>query len=253
MQCEIARDLLGAFVDGELTGDERRDVADHVQSCATCARDAADLQRQSRQIMTVREAAPGSLAMRVRAALAEATAETPAAPAASRARPWAATAWRQASALAAACLVSSLITWSVMTWSTAAPVIEADVVSAHIRSLLQDSPIQVASADTHTVKPWFTGRLEFSPDVRDFAAQGFPLAGGRVDYVGGRRVGALVYRRNLHVVNVFVWPSAGMELIPVQRDVQKGYNIVHWNKDGMTYWAISDTNLDELSKLQSLL
>ena len=251
MQCDIARDLLGAYVDGELCGAEHQAVADHLKTCATCAVEVDDLQQLSRQIMSARETAPAPLALRVRAALADAEASAIKPPLRLAAR--AIGTWRQAASLAAACLVSSLITWSALTWSPALPVVESDVVSAHIRSLLQDSPIQVASSDSHTVKPWFTGRIDFSPDVRDFAAQGFPLVGGRVDYVGGRRVGAIVYRRNLHVVNVFMWPSTATESAPVQRLVQKGYNILHWNKDGVTYWAISDTNVDELRQLQALL
>ncbi len=109
----------------------------------------------------------------------------------------------------------------------------------HMRALLQDSPIQVASSDTHTVKPWFNGRVEFSPDVKDFATEGFPLAGGRLDYIGGKRVAALVYRHRLHVIDVFVWPAATAEDIPPRLTSTDGYNLLTWSHGGLTYSAIS--------------
>ena len=120
-----------------------------------------------------------------------------------------------------------------------------------MRSLLQESPIQVASSEAHTDKPWFAGRLEFAPSVKDLTAEGFPLAGARLDYIGDRRVAALVYHRRLHVVNVFEWPATdGADSAP--RDfVHKGYNVVSWGKGGIAYWAISDLNIGELRLLQS--
>jgi anti-sigma factor RsiW len=164
-------------------------------------------------------------------------------------RPWV----RQLTAVAAVCLIAVFGTWTITRYVDSEARIEQDVLSAHVRSLLQDSPIQVASGDPHSVKPWFNGRVEFAPDVKDPAAEGFPLAGARLDYVDGRRVAALVYKRRLHTVNVFVWPSphAGdiaARLIPV-----KGYNLLTWSRNGLTYWAVSDLNGAELQQLQALL
>lgn len=257
MQCDRARDLLGAFADGELAGIEKQAVADHVQSCAACAVQLDDLARLGQQLRaTARETAPHGLALRIREDLA-ADLALQATPMLRPPSPFAillqGAFLRQAGALAAACLVSSLLTWSVMTWPGTLPRIESDVVAAHIRSLLQDSPIQVASSDSHTVKPWFAGRIDFAPEVKDFAADGFPLLGGRIDYVGDRRVGAVVYKRNLHVVNVFMWPAAGSDPSAVLRHIVKGYNVVSWSKSGVTYWAVSDLNLDELQRLQAML
>ena len=131
--------------------------------------------------------------------------------------------------------------------------LERDVLAAHVRSLLQDSPTQVASSEAHTVRPWFAGRLEFAPTVKDLAAEGFPLAGARLDYIGERRVAALVYRRRLHVVNVFVWPAAdAADSTPRARDL-RGYNLLTWSRGGIAYWAISDLNMAELQQLQALL
>jgi anti-sigma factor RsiW len=127
-----------------------------------------------------------------------------------------------------------------------------DVLAAHVRALMQDNAVQIASLDTHTVKPWFAGRLEFAPAVKDLSAEGFALAGGRLDYVGGRRVAALVYRRRLHQVSVFVWPADGDAVTPSAARLD-GYNLVSWQRGGMTFWAVSDLNEGELRELQSLL
>ena len=131
--------------------------------------------------------------------------------------------------------------------------LERDVLAAHVRSLLQDSPTQVASSEAHTVKPWFAGRLEFAPSVKDLAAEGFPLAGARLDYIGERRVAALVYRRRLHVVNVFVWPAADAADSTPRALTLRGYNLLTWSRGGIAYWAISDLNMAELQRLQALL
>lgn len=253
MPCDHARTLLGAYVDGELTGAARQAAADQVRSCPACADAADDIRRIGRQLnATGREIAPPQLAQRIRDELAKEMASDRPVP--SRlATTWRAPAARFVGAMVAASVVSSLITWSVATWPRGEVRLENDVVSAHIRSLLQDSPIQVASSDNHTVKPWFNGRIDFAPEVKDFTSEGFPLLGGRIDYIGGRRVGAIVYKRHLHVINVFMWPAAAPEPADALADVAKGYNVLHWSKAGVTYWAISDLNADEMRQLHGLL
>ena len=128
-----------------------------------------------------------------------------------------------------------------------------EIVASHVRSLMQDKPVQIASSERHTVKPWFGGKIDFSPNVKDLAAQGFPLVGARVDYVGGRRVAVLVYMRRLHVINVFMWPSTGEGPREPQAISLKGYNSVAWTAGDMTQWAVSDLNLPELREFQALL
>lgn len=268
MQCEEARSRIGALIDGELAGEPRRDVEAHVEACERCGQELADLKRLQRQVGAVRASAPPALADRVRAALAaEAAREVGAQPRVPVVRSLDALPiglrgglrrslrplMRQAAIILVACLVSAAATWFVLRGADDRATLERDVLSAHVRSLLQDNPVQIASSNTHAVKPWFAGRIEFAPAVADLTANGFPLAGGRLDYVAGRRVAALVYRRRLHFVTVFMWPSAGAEETRPSSMTLNGYNLLTWSKGGMTYWAASDLNQGELKELQALL
>ena len=124
----------------------------------------------------------------------------------------------------------------------------AEITSSHIRSLLADHLLDVPSSDRHTVKPWFAGKIEYSPPVKDLAAQGFRLAGGRLDYVNNRNVAVLVYDYNKHVISLFVWPVSGKPPAGESVFMQDGYNMVHWTDNGMTYWAVSDAEKDVLRK-----
>ena len=130
---------------------------------------------------------------------------------------------------------------------------EHDVVAAHVRSLLQGSPIQVPSSDSHTVRPWFNGKVEFAPPVKDLAADGFPLVGGRLDYVDGHRVATLVYRHGLHTISVFVWPENPAFSPPRLQAQAEGLNVLAWAEDGMVWWAVSDMEVSEMKELRELL
>jgi len=261
MQCERARELLSPYLDGELSAEERRAVAAHIQGCRACAAEAADFQRIGRSIAEGgREPVPKALALRVRAKLARAvqveeaqSLAAPAKPAASRLSLALHRHFRQAAVIAAACMLSALVTWWVTSNAGLQQRLEQEVLAAHVRSLLQESPIQVASSDAHTVKPWFAGRVEFSPDVKDLSAEGFPLLGGRLDYVGGRRVGAIVYKRRLHTINVFMWPSGSAEDVTPGLITRNGYNLLTWSRGGIAYWAVSDLNAGDLGQLQNLM
>jgi anti-sigma factor RsiW len=167
---------------------------------------------------------------------------------------WRAPSWlRQAVALLLICGATAAVTALVISQTAGIAMMEREVAAAHVRSLLQDVPTQIASSDAHAIKPWFAGRLDFAPAVKDLASAGFPLAGARLDYIGERRVAALVYHRRLHVVNVFLWPSAdGADSAPREL-VHWGYNLLAWSTAGITYCAISDLNMGELRELQSQL
>lgn len=257
MSCEGREHLISAYIDGELPATDRRVVAAHIEQCPSCAVLAADLRSISRAVAgNGREPMSASLPLRVRASLAQA-AVAPSGEGSRIGR------WRlsrravgflsQAAAVIVACALSSLTTLWITNNMAREERLEQDLLSAHLRSLLQDNPVQVASSDSHTVKPWFAGKVEFSPEVRELAAQGFPLVGGRLDSVEGRRVGAIVYRRQLHLINVFAWPSKGSTTAPPAAKIYSGYNLLTWTRDGVTYWAISDVEASELARLPGLL
>ena len=263
MRCDHARDRIGALLDGELTGRQRQQVAEHADTCPACARYRNELKTLSAQLAGARERAPQGLARRIQARLAieqqsqMADFATPdPAPASFAAKIAAMTggwvpAMRQMAAVLVACVVSvSATVWHMQTVDNR-ELLTRDVLAAHVRSLIQDNTVQVESNNTHNVKPWFAGRLEFTPVVKDLSTEGYRLVGGRLDYVGGRRVAALVYRKLQHQINVFTWPSN--DTAPVKLTTAEGYNVASWSRGGWAFWAISDLNAGELRELPGLL
>jgi anti-sigma factor RsiW len=257
MQCERARELLSPYLDAELPPDEQRSAAAHVAGCEGCARLAADYRRVGRIVAEgAREPLPASLVPRVRSALAQAGlagSDGTRLPPARLGIGWMSSRPRlgQAAALAAACLLTALATWWVVSASAGRGRLAQEIVAAHIRSLLQERQIDVASSDIHTVKPWFAGRIDFSPEVR--TGEGLALQGGRVDYIDGRRVAVLFYKRRQHTISVFLWPSPSGDAAPPRAMTQKGYNLLTWSRNGLTRWAITDLNAEELRQLQELM
>jgi anti-sigma factor RsiW len=238
MTCDEAEILLQALIDGELDAGHARDVENHVESCPRCAAMLKDYREMSLAMSEagVRYTAPAALRARIEASLPQPR------PMQSRRSVLRGFAMGSAvSALAATGLFAIVLRHDDMER------IQSEVVSAHLRSLQAGHLTDVISTDQHTVKPWFNGRLDVSPPVVDLTAQGFTLIGGRLDYVDARALGAVVYRRRQHVINLFVSQTASTEHRPAKIESIQGFNIRHWSERGLNYWAVSDLGKDELA------
>lgn len=255
MDCRDARRLTDAGIDGELDLVTQLALDTHLAGCAACR---AAHQGRAALVRRVRAGAerftaPEDLRQRLRASLPGADAPAAEPPQQVRQRwPWSVSwAWLTGGlSLASAALAVGLTLLVVL--PDRGDDLAQDLVAAHVRSLMADHLTDVASSDRHTVKPWFNGRIDLSPPVPDLAEHGFPLAGGRLDYVGERPAAALVYRRNRHVINLFVWadPTAKPEAPRLQ--AQHGYNLLRWAQPGFTVWAVTDLNRSELEDFQRL-
>jgi anti-sigma factor RsiW len=236
-----------AYLDGELAAMDAVELEAHLTGCASCGRFRDDrlALRTAIAAQIPRAQAPEDLRGRVRAALREA-----AAPSRAR-RPAPLMAWRWL-ALAASLAVVAVGSWRLATEHTASEILTDEVLASHVRSLMPGHLSDVLSSDQHTVKPWFNGKLDFSPPVHDFSSRGYPLLGGRLDYLNGRPVAALVYGRRQHLINVFLWPAAGSAGggAPL---VRQGYHLLHWTTPEYTYWVASDLGLSELTNFAELL
>ncbi len=237
MTCaDVARDL-DAYVDRELDAAPRDAMRHHLFDCLECRRLVDDRVALARLVRSLPyHTAPD----RLRAAALAPVTHRPL----TRMVTWA----------AAAALVLSVSVGAVLLrspWSGGTPAADtalADIVNSHVRSLMVDHLLDVQSTDQHTVKPWFAGKLDFSPPVQDLASSGYPLAGGRIDYLSERPVAVLVYRRRQHTISVFVWPAVERDLAPLAWST-RGFNVKHWIRGGMSFWAVSDLNDPELSGL----
>ena len=237
---------IDAYLDGELAAIDARELEAHLAQCAECTRfrDGRLALRAAIATDVPKFPAPAALRERVRAA-ARARFGAPR-------RFSVANFWRPL-ALAASLAAVAFGSWTLALQRAAGTALADDVLTSHIRSLMPGHLTDVRSSDQHTVKPWFNGRLDFSPPVDDFGGSGYPLLGGRLDYVDGRTVAVLVYGRRQHVINVFVWPSAlGPSGGPHTRDRQ-GYHLLHWTTADYTYWVVSDLGVDELREVAQLL
>jgi len=247
MTCNETKNLLNAYVDGELDSAGSLSVEGHVQRCTSCLTDMENLRGLSSAIQSggLRFMAPASLKRNVQAAIRAANPDVK--------RSF--FDWRWASALASAALV--IVVGFVLTtqWkkSSEETLLVDNIVSSHVRSMMANHITDVASSDSHTVKPWFSGKLDYSPPAKDLTAQGFRLVGGRMDYLDNRPVAAVVYQRSQHVINLFVWPSGNTAAGREEELVRQGYNLIHWNESGMTYWLVSELNLPELRECARLL
>lgn len=161
--------------------------------------------------------------------------------------------WLNISAAFAMGVIASVITTYFFTAMNAQQQLAQEVVASQVRSLMGTHLTDIASSDRHTVKPWFAGKLDFSPPVHDLAKAGFPLVGGRLDYIDGRPVAALVYQRRQHTVNVFVWPRDNRSPSPPAAFAAQGFNVTGWKDEAMQYWLVSDLNASELRQFAQQL
>ena len=249
MTCETARTLLHPYADGELDLLRSLDVEEHLRGCAECSREATALRALRAVIGAAAHfyTAPPGLEAQVRAM---ASAE-PSRPERDRHLPF--FGW----GLIAAAAVVALVAIGLKRGPFAPPdptevipteVLAREVLADHVRSLMASHLTDVVSANQHTVKPWFEGKIDFSPTVDDLTPQGFTLVGGRLDFLAHRPVAAIVYKRRAHVINLFVWPAPHASDAAPAQETDDGYNLVHWVRSGMTYWAVSSLNGAELDE-----
>jgi anti-sigma factor RsiW len=239
MTCDEAEILLHALIDGELDAGHAREVEDHIANCAACAAALRDYREMSKAVAgaDLRYKAPPELRRRIEASLPRAQA------APNRRSVLRGFAMGSAvSAIAATGLIAIVLRNDDQSRVT------SEIVSAHLRSLQAGHLTDVISTDQHTVKPWFNGRLDVAPPVIDLTALGFTLIGGRLDYIDARPVGAIVYRRRLHVINLFVAQTANTETRAPRTETFQGFNVRSWSEGGLNYWAVSDIAADELAE-----
>jgi anti-sigma factor RsiW len=243
MMCDDAGLLLHAYLDDELDAAGSAAMARHLAECAACkARyETYVIMQKALSEPSLYHRAPDALRARWTTPSPHATAVLP------TARRRGPIALAMAAGFAAAMLLSAPAWLHWLPSHGSGDAVVAQAISSHVRSLQGEHLMDVASTDQHTVKPWFEGKLDFSPRVKDLASEGFPLIGGRLDALEGHSVAALVYKRRLHVVNLFQWP-ADRTTAPQSVSQEHGYTVIRWTGEGMHYVAISDVNQADLAQ-----
>ncbi len=245
MSCEQTPTVLHGYLDGELDAAGAAEFERHLEMCSECLAEleAQEKLRSAMQRAQLYEPAPVSLRRKVNANL----------PAARLAGFGLSGMWLRWLAAAAAILLVASVGWRVLPSFRGADNFDTTgAIDAHLRSLQAGHLVDVASTDQHTVKPWFDGKLDFAPPVRDFSEVGYPLIGGRLDVVNGRTAAALVYGRRKHFINLYVWPSKGADSVETALS-HRGFNLVHWNRNEMSFWAVSDVAREDLEQFAQML
>ncbi|HLW64686.1 MAG TPA: anti-sigma factor [Gemmataceae bacterium] len=232
-------DLLNAYFDNELPEADRAAFEQHLTECPECTLEleAQTEVRVALQDEKLRYQPPPNLAARIKSSLPQVD--------------WRPVPWRRAIVwmAAASILIGIGLTATGLGLILRAPSREdrlaQETMANHTRALQANHLLDIASTNQHKVKPWFQGKLDFAPPVENLAEQGYPLDGGRLDYVDGHNAAALVYHRRDHVINLFIWPASSADA-PIRTTAGRGYNIAFWCKGGLNLWAVSDLNIDEL-------
>ena len=250
MKCELVETTIHGYFDGELDAVRSAEFERHLEHCAECqaALEAIDSLRIQLQQSNLYEHASFELRAKVRKQLAQETRNDRATGGLSWKRSFLAPTF---GALAAAASVITIMLFVLPSHKQS--VLTAELVDAHVRSLQPGHLFDVQSTDQHTVKPWFDGKLDFIPPVSDYAAEGFPLVGGRLDVVDGHNVAALVYARRKHFINVFVWPNREKESIAESSGSRQGYNWIAGESGDMHIYLVSDAALSDLRELREFI
>jgi anti-sigma factor RsiW len=249
MQCDRAHRLLPQLIDGALGPLHRWYVTRHVAHCAGCSAQLEELQSMQaalRSNLPYHRAPPG-LAARIGAMLPREEVPPPS-------RSWLRIpAFAFAGSGLAGALAGVALTLLAIGSHRSDDTVEQAVIGSHIRSMMADHLTDVLTSDQHTVKPWLSARLDISPSVRDLKDEGFPLIGGRLDYVDGHPAAAVVYRHARHVINLFAWASPGQPDTGFHDESRQGFNVVTWRRGGITYDAVSDVEADQLAAFARLI
>ena len=261
MNCKEVIDLMDGYLDGELDPVTNQTVEQHLRDCPNCDRAYKAHGSLMRAIggASPYHKAPAGLRERIQFSLREEVAEQPMRDLSQPARrayrrPQAGaktvlvgTPWNWL-ALAAAIVVAAIITFNFVPRLRpgADQLLATQLIASHVRSLMANHLTDVASSDQHTVKPWLDTKLDFAPAVPDLSNKGFPLVGGRLDYLDNRPVAALIYQRRKHFINLFVWPIESNAAKATKTMSRQGYQLLHWVDSDFNYWAVSDVNANDL-------
>jgi mycothiol system anti-sigma-R factor len=262
MNCEEATKLMDGYLDGELDPITSQKIEQHLRECRKCeqAYEAHTALAHAISRGAPYHKAPAELRQRVQSSLRDAVGVRASRSAARENHASLTSRWAKRRpvlpeipwnwlALAAAIILAAIIASSFLPRlrpPTSDQFLATQLIASHVRSLMADHLTDVASSDQHTVKPWLDTKLDFAPPVIDLSSEGFPLIGGRLDYLDNRPVAALVYGRRKHFINLFVWPAASDEAKAPKTITREGYQLLHWADLDFNYWAVSDVNANDL-------
>jgi anti-sigma factor RsiW len=240
--------LIHAFVDGELDAANALAIEAHIRACADCRAELERIESVRDLLAAARlgDTAPAGLRDRIDAMLDAQAGAAPRLPAQRSGVVAHVLSGRWASGAVTGALAASLALALVVPQVTHADT-EDQIVQSHVRSLLVGHVVDIPTSDRHVVKPWFNGKIDFAPSVPDLAADGFPLVGGRLDYLDDHAVAAIVYRRRLHTINLFVRPARALSLPVAITAHHEGYTLLRWTAAGLEYWAVSDLDARDLT------